>query len=135
MVVRGGVAVLSLALAVIAVVSAPAAARRHRVHLPPADLPRALTVDEREWAVQPSKTLVGAGTITFKAYNRGQDDHNFVIVDAAGSVAGSASLIPGSTATVTVRLHPGTYILFCSLFGGTPESHYARGMHTTLTVR
>ena len=45
------------------------------------------------------------------------------------------SLIPGSTAIVVAYLHPGTYVLFCSLFAGTPESHYARGMHATLTVR
>jgi plastocyanin len=133
MAMRRGVALLALALTF--AVPAWAAARRHRVHLPPVELPHALTVDEREYAVQPSKTIVGAGTVTFNAYNRGQDDHNFVIVDSAGNVAGSASLIPGSTATVTAHLHPGTYVLFCSLFAGTPESHYARGMHTTLTVR
>ncbi len=123
-----------LALALIAL-PGQAAARRHRIHEPPVDLPRALTVDEREWAVQPSKTLVGAGTVTFNAYNRGQDAHNFVIVDAAGNVEGNVSLTPGSTATVTAHLHPGVYVLFCSLFAGTPESHYERGMHATLTVR
>jgi plastocyanin len=124
-----------LALALLIGLPAAATARRHRIHVPPVELPRALTVDEREWAVQPSKTLVGAGTVTFNAYNRGQDDHNFVIVDAAGNVAGQVSLIPGSTASVTAHLHPGTYVLFCSLFAGTPESHYDRGMHAALTVR
>jgi plastocyanin len=114
---------------------AQAGARRHRIHVPPVNLPHALTVDEREWAVQPSKTIVGAGTVTFNAYNRGQDDHNFVIVDATGNIAGDVSLIPGSTATVTAHLHPGTYVLFCSLFAGTPDSHYAHGMHATVTVR
>ena len=114
---------------------AQAAARRHRLHRPPVDLPRGLTVDEKEWAVQPSKTLVAAGTVRFTAYNRGEDDHDFVIIDAAGNVAGKVSLIPGATATVTANLQPGTYRLFCSLFAGTPESHYARGMHTTITVR
>jgi plastocyanin len=131
-VTRHGLALLALALIAL---PAQATARRHRIHLPPVNLPRALTVDEREWAVQPSKTLVGAGTVTFNAYNRGEDAHNFVIADAAGNVAGQASLIPGSTATVVAHLHPGTYVLFCSLFAGTPESHYARGMHATLTVR
>jgi hypothetical protein len=119
----------------IGVLPASAVARRHRVHLPPANLPHALTVDEREWAVQPSKTIVGAGAVTFNAYNRGQDDHNFVIVDATGNVLGQASLKSGASAVVTARLHPGRYVLFCSLFQGTPESHYARGMHTTLFVR
>jgi len=126
-----------LALLAVALIALPgqAAARRHRIHLPPVDLPRALTVDEREWAVQPSKTLVGTGTVTFNAYNRGEDAHNFVIADASGNVAGQVSLIPGASATVVAHLHPGTYVLFCSLFAGTPESHYARGMHSTLIVR
>jgi plastocyanin len=129
---RRGVALLGLAL-----ISVPAAAlaRRHRLHPPPVNLPHALSVDEREWAVQPSKTLLGSGTVTFHAYNRGQDDHNFVVIDAAGNVAGSASLTPGATATITAHLHRGTYRLFCSLFAGTPESHEARGMRASLTVR
>ncbi len=55
--------------------------------------------------------------------------------DAAGNVAGVTSPIPGGSATVTADLHPGTDRLFCSLFAGTPESHYAHGMHTTITVR
>lgn len=58
-----------------------------------------------------------------------------VIIDAAGKIAGAASLIPGATVTVTAHLHPGTYRLCCSPFAGTPESHYARGMHATLAVR
>ena len=131
-----GLAPLALAVAAAAsVLPAQAVARRHRLHLPPVDLPHALTVDEKEWAVQPSKTLVGAGTVTINAYNRGQDNHNFVIADAAGTVAGKVTLIPGATATVTANLRPGTYRLFCSLYAGTPESHYVRGMHTTITVR
>ncbi len=135
---RRGVAVALLAVcAAVGVVAIPASAgaRRHRLHLPPVELPHALTVDEKEWAVRPSKTVVGSGTVRFTAYNRGEDDHNFVIVDAAGNVFGRTSLVPGTSATITARLHPGTYQLFCSLFEGTPESHYARGMHTTIVVR
>ena len=80
---RRAVELLALAPAAVACIAFPAqaGARRHRIHVPPVNLPHALTVDEREWAVQPSKTIVGAGTVTFNAYNRGQDDHNFVIVE------------------------------------------------------
>jgi plastocyanin len=126
---RAAVAILAGALlaVVLPAVALPAVAagRRHRLHVPPPELPHSLSVDEKEWAVQPSQTLVAAGVVRFNAYNRGEDSHNFVIVDAAGRVE----------ATVTTRLHPGTYVLFCSLFAGTPESHYARGMHATITVR
>lgn len=129
---RRGLALLALALIVL---PAQALARRHRIHLPPGNLPRALTVDEKEWAVTPSKTVVAAGKVTFSAYNRGEDQHDFVIMNAAGNVEGKVSLTPGSSATVTAHLQPGRYVLFCSLFFGTPQSHYARGMHTTITVR
>jgi plastocyanin len=131
---RASVTALAIAVA-FAVFPAAASSRRHRLHLPPVQLPRSLTVDEKEWAVQPSKTIVGAGTVRFQAHNRGQDDHNFVIVDAADNAFGSVSLIPGGSAEVVANLHPGTYRLFCSLFAGTPESHDARGMHAFLTVR
>lgn len=134
----GGLAQLAVAVGVavgVAGMPASAGARRHRLHLPPVELAHTLTVDEKEWAVRPSKTVVGTGTVRFTAYNRGEDDHNFVIVDSAGNVVGQASLIPGSSAIVTARLHRGSYVLFCSLFAGTPESHYARGMHTTIVVR
>jgi plastocyanin len=136
---RAAVAILAGALlaVVLPAVALPAVAagRRHRLHVPPAELPHSLSVDEKEWAVQPSQTLVAAGVVRFNAYNRGEDSHNFVIVDAAGRVEATTSLLPGVSATVTTRLHPGTYVLFCSLFAGTPESHYARGMHATITVR
>jgi plastocyanin len=34
-----------------------------------------------------------------------------------------------------VAVTPGTYKVICSLFAGTPESHEAKGMRATLTVR
>ena len=115
--------------------AAPAAARRHRLHVPPTSLPRSLAVDEKEWQVQPSETQIAAGTIQFHAYNRGQDSHNFVIENAAGQIYGYVPLRPGASATVVANLPPGTYKLFCSLYAGTPESHDLLGMHAYITVR
>ena len=45
------------------------------------------------------------------------------------------SLRPAEAGTISVRLAPGTYTLVCNLFAGTPDSHEAKGMKTTLTVR
>jgi uncharacterized cupredoxin-like copper-binding protein len=131
---RGSVIVAAVAVA-LAMFPVAASSRRHRLHLPPAQLAHSLTVDEKEWAVQPSKTIVGTGTVRFQAHNRGQDDHNFVIIDASGNEFASVSLAPGASAEVVANLHPGSYRLFCSLFAGTPESHDVRGMHALLTVR
>jgi heme/copper-type cytochrome/quinol oxidase subunit 2 len=107
---------------------------RHRPHRPPPPLARSLTVDEQEWSVIPSQTVVAAGVVTFRVYDRGQDPHDLV-VKGPGGVRGMVSLVPGGSGTIVAHLRPGTYLLYCSMFMGTPQSHYARGMHATLTVR
>jgi plastocyanin len=117
-----------------AMFAAPAAGRRHRLHLTPAELPRSLAVDEKEWVLRPSETVVAAGVVRICAYDRGEDKHNVVIVGPRGAY-GTVSLTPGTSGTIIANLRPGAYRLICSLFAGTPESHEARGMHATLTVR
>lgn len=114
--------------------STAGAERRHRLKLPAPELPRALTVDESEWALRPSKTLVAAGRVRIRVYNRGEDDHNLVLHERDGTPH-VVSLKPREAGTITARLAPGTYTLVCSLFAGTPESHEALGMRATLRVR
>jgi hypothetical protein len=123
------------AAVVVLLTAAPAAAgRRHRPHVPPPVLPSALAVDELEWALRPSKRVVAAGPVRIRVYNRGQDDHDLVVVDEHG-VGHSVALRPGDADSMTPRLVPGRYRFFCSLQAGTPESHEARGMAFTLDVR
>ena len=114
--------------------SSAGAERRHRIRLPQPQLPTGLTVDETEFTLRPSKTVVAAGTVRLRVYNRGEDDHNLVVHDRGGTPH-IVSLKPAEAGTISVRLEPGTYTLVCSLFAGTPDSHEARGMKTTLTVR
>ena len=111
-----------------------AAERHHRLRLPEPDLPRALAVDESEWAVRPSRTLVAAGVVRLRVYNRGQDDHNLVLRDASGQLQ-TVSLKPGEAGTINARLRRGSVKLYCGLFEGTPESHEAKGMSAVLRVR
>jgi plastocyanin len=129
-------------LAVIAA-SIPAgggALRRHRLILPTPPLPHSLTVDEREWAVVPSQPVLAAGEVTFQVYDRGQDAHNLTIQGpitraGAGPIRAQAWLKSGGTATIAVKLPPGTYKLYCSMFAGTPQSHEKLGMHALISVR
>ncbi len=131
---RGRASILAVG-ALAAVLAAPAAqARRHRIVLPGEELTHALTVDESEWTMRGSKTVVAAGAVRIRAYNRGQDDHNVMLFEQDGT-PDVISLKPGEAGTINARLRPGTYKLFCSLFAGTPESHEDRGMHLVLTVR
>jgi hypothetical protein len=128
---------IAAGIAVVAVIlAAPLSsdARRHRLHRPTPPLPSNLTVDEQEWSVIPSHTVVAAGTVTFHDYNRGMDAHNLTIAGPSG-LEGVVSVQPGQSGTLVAHLQPGTYLLYCSLFAGTPQSHEMRGMHTVLTVR
>ena len=130
-------AVLTLAATAAAPAIAGAPARLHRAHRPPAAAPplaRTLTVDESEWVLRPSKRVVAAGVVRLRVYNRGEDDHNLVLVDAAGE-AHVILLTPGTAGVITPRLAPGRYRLVCSLQAGTPDSHEERGMWFTLDAR
>jgi len=132
--VRRAAAALAACALLAALLAATATARRHRLHRPPTNLPHNLTVDEREWVVQPSETVVASGLIHLQAYNRGMDNHDVQLIGPSG-IINTVFLSPGASGSIAVRLPPGRYQLICSLFGGTPESHYARGMHAWLTVR
>jgi hypothetical protein len=122
------------ALGLLAVLAPAAAARTHRPHLPAPPPARSLTVDEAEWTLRPSKRVVAAGVVRIRVYNRGQDDHDLVVVDGAGT-AHVVALKPGTSELMTPRLAAGRYRLFCSLQAGTPESHEDRGMAFMLDVR
>lgn len=127
-----GVLIAAIALAVL--VTSSAAGRLHRLHLPPSNLPHSLSVDEWEWHVQPSQNVVAPGWVAFHGYNRGMDDHDMQLIGPTG-ILDTVYMTPGSSGSFTVKLPPGHYQLICSLYEGTPQSHYAKGMHAWITVR
>ena len=49
-----------------------------------------MSVDEQEWSITPSHTVVAAGTVTFHDYNRGMDAHNLTIKGANGLVGATS---------------------------------------------
>ena len=110
----------------------------HRLHLPTPPLPHSLSVDEQEWSVHPSETLVATGWVRITVYDRGMDANNLTVRGPhglSGQIRGSVNLPSGGSAVMNIRLVPGTYALYCNMFMGTPQSHYARGMHALITVR
>jgi hypothetical protein len=134
---------LSASLVAVVAASIPAgggALRRHRLILPTPPLPHSLTVDEREWAVVPSESVLAAGEVTFQVYDRGEDAHNLTIQgpitpSGPGPIRGQAWLQSGGAATIVAKLPAGTYKLYCSMFAGTPQSHEKLGMHALISVR
>jgi plastocyanin len=141
-----GRAAVAIGIALIAA-AAPVAAsagggtlRRHRLILPTPPLPHNLTVDESEWQIIPSERVVAAGTVTMQVYDRGQDEHNLTVQgpitsSGDGKIRGQVWLQSGGTTTLVAKLAPGRYKLYCSMFMGTPQSHEALGMLSSITVR
>jgi hypothetical protein len=113
-----------------------------------------------EWAITGASTAK-AGQLGIVAKNIGEDAHEVVVaqvnsvsvLDAAkaadgsvdeaklpsGAVIGEVEGFPsGETCSGVFDLKPGNYVLFCNIVDteadGTVEAHFAKGMHTNLTV-
>ena len=91
-------------------------------------------MDEFEYGIRGSHLVVAAGRLRIHVYNRGMDDHDLTLVDGNG-VTQQIALRSSASGILVVPLRPGSYRLYCSLFEGTPQSHDALGMHSTITVR
>ncbi len=134
---RRTVALVALAALLLAGVGSVAlGARKHRLQIPPRPaFPRALSVDETEYQLNPSRTVVSSGRVRINVYNRGMDDHDLVVYDATGTSLGASVLLPGAADEIVVTLPAGDYRVVCSLFAGTPVSHETLGMTFTLTAQ
>jgi plastocyanin len=83
-------------------------------------------VDEYEFGFKLSRETVPAGKVTFDMRNTGAIVHNFDII----GVAVGQYLVSGQSASMTVKLKPGTYQYVCSV-----KYHAAQGMQGTLVVK
>jgi len=118
----------------------------HRLAVPA----RVVDVTERDFAIKVSQRNVAAGTVVFRATNRGPDAHELIIarvhrvqlplrtdgltVSEEGlekSIVGTLEPgQPNSVRELRVRLAPGRYVLFCNMFG-----HFMGGMRADVVVR
>ncbi|HXC24203.1 MAG TPA: plastocyanin/azurin family copper-binding protein [Solirubrobacteraceae bacterium] len=83
-----------------------------------------------------SKASASAGTVTVSMKNMSGVSHNLAIEAGAGGASGSSPVLGATplqtkgSASITVKLKPGTYTFFCQATG-----HRAAGMYGTLTVK
>ena len=115
-------AVAGLALAAIATVWTPAP--RHRTE------PAAVRVTLSEWKVELSTASVATGAVTFTITNSGTIPHAFE-VEGHGIEKETAPIQPGASATLTLKLKPGKYEVYCPVGG---DSHKKLGMESHLQV-
>jgi uncharacterized cupredoxin-like copper-binding protein len=98
-------------------------------HGTPGD-PAAVSAKLSEWKVELSQGTITAGSVTFTVTNAGSIPHAFEI-EGQGIERETDVLPPGSSATLTLTLAPGTYEVYCPV---GEDSHKKLGMETHLRV-
>ena len=88
-----------------------------------------ITATEGEMFIELSEDSISAGTYTIEVTNDGSGTHDFVVERDGNDVAGTDSIGPGSSASLTVDLEPGEYVFYCSV-----GNHRAMGMEVAVTV-
>lgn len=77
-----------------------------------------------------SRTTVPAGPVVVELVNFGEDEHDFRLRRVGGTrMYRIGEVAPGERGTVTLRLAPGRYRVWCGV-----GDHARRGMTATLSV-
>jgi plastocyanin len=106
--------------------TALAAGGRQRVRNEPAELTAKLS----EWKIELSEETIAAGSVKFTATNSGSIPHALE-VEGGGLEQQTPLIQPGSSATLTLTLRPGSYEVYCPV---GEDSHKKLGMETHLKV-
>lgn len=93
--------------------------------------PQRVQVTALEFEYRLSRLSLRQGPALIELVNYGEDEHDLVLRRVGGTKTWKLrKLLPGSRATLSVRLRPGTYRLWCAV-----ADHRKRGMRATLRVR
>ena len=90
----------------------------------------AVGVTQVDYRFQPQRLRTQAGRVTFRVTNRGRLAHTLRVRRGEREQVAVSAQLPGETSTVTERLRPGDYRLFCAI-----GNHEELGMWGTLVVR
>jgi uncharacterized cupredoxin-like copper-binding protein len=108
-----------------------------------------LDVLVKDFKIEPSRTTIENGLVTLRVHNDGPATHEFVVIrselpadelpiaadglsvdeDRVAPVGELTEVPTDASASLTVPLAPGRYVLFCNL-----EGHYLTGMHASIEV-
>lgn len=89
-----------------------------------------MKVTEREYRISLSATSLPAGKVTFSVHNAGHVAHELELSGAGLRTVHVASIAPGKTRSVTVKVAGGTLSLWCPLPG-----HASLGMKASLKLQ
>jgi plastocyanin len=93
--------------------------------------PQRVQVTALEFEYRLSRLSVRQGPALIELVNYGEDEHDLFLRRVGWTKTWKLrKLLPGSRATLSVRLRPGTYRLWCAV-----TDHRTRGMRATLRVR
>jgi plastocyanin len=93
--------------------------------------PQRVQVTALEFEYRLSRLSVRQGPALIELVNYGEDEHDLFLRRVGGTKTWKLrKLLPGLRATLSVRLRPGTYRLWCAV-----ADHRTRGMRATLRVR
>jgi plastocyanin len=102
---------------------------------------------EKDFAISLASSSAAAGDVSFDITNEGPSAHEFVVIasdlapdalpvedaevqeDTVEVVGEQEDIAPSTTATLTLELDAGSYVVICNLPG-----HYEKGMYAGLTV-
>jgi plastocyanin len=93
--------------------------------------PQRVQVSALEFEYRLSRLSVKEGPALIELVNYGEDEHDLKLRRVGGRKTWTLrKLLPGSRATISLRLRPGTYRLWCAV-----ADHSGRGMRATLRVK
>lgn len=93
--------------------------------------PARVQVTALEFEYRLSRLSVRQGPVLIQLVNYGEDEHDLMLQRVGGTRRWRLrSILPGERATLSVRLRPGRYRLWCGV-----ADHRSRGMRATLRVR
>jgi plastocyanin len=93
--------------------------------------PQRVQVTALEFEYRLSRLSVRQGPVLVELVNYGEDEHDLRLQRVGGTkVWAVQKVLPRSRATLSARLHPGRYRLWCAV-----ADHSGRGMRATLRVR